>query len=75
VPFSFAQKQEGGFVHMKTYQVEIKKTLCMTVEIEAKNAEQAEAMVRAAYKNEDYILDAEHFTGVDFTTQEKEMDA
>ena len=49
---------------MKTYQVEIKETLCMTVEIEAKNAEQAETMVRIAYGNQDYILDAEHFTGV-----------
>ena len=60
---------------MKTYQVEIKETLCMTVEIEAENAQQAEAMVREAYQNEDYILDSEHFTGVEFTTQEKEMGA
>lgn len=60
---------------MKTYQVEIKETLCMTVEIEAENAQQAEAMVREAYQNEDYILDAEHFSGVEFSTQEKEMDA
>ncbi|WP_243120520.1 DpnD/PcfM family protein [Pelotomaculum sp. FP] len=55
--------------------MEIKETLCMTVEIGAKDAEQAEAIVRAAYKNEDYILDAEHFTGVDFSTHEKEMNA
>lgn len=47
----------------------------MTVEIGAKDAEQAEAIVRAAYKNEDYILDVEHFTGVDFSTHEKEMNA
>ncbi len=58
---------------MKTYQVEINETLCMTIEIKAKNAEQAEAIV--SYKNEDYILDADHFTGVDFITREKEMDA
>lgn len=32
-------------------------------------------MARAAYKKEDYTPDAEHFTGVDFTTREKEMDA
>jgi hypothetical protein len=31
-------------------------------------------MVREAYQNEDYILDAKHFSGVEFTTQEKEMD-
>ena len=55
--------------------MEIKETLCMTIEIKTKNARQAEAMVREAYQNEDYILDAEHFTGVHFTTQEKEMDA
>jgi len=47
----------------------------MTVEVKAKDAEQAAAMVQAAYKKEDYILDAEHFTGVDFITREKEMDA
>jgi len=31
---------------MKTYQVEIKETLCMTVEIEAENEQQAEEKVR-----------------------------
>ena len=60
---------------MRAFQVEIKETLCMTIEIKTKNVEQAEAMVRASYKNEDYILDAEHFTGEDFITWEKEMDA
>ncbi|MFZ5944013.1 MAG: DpnD/PcfM family protein [Bacillota bacterium] len=60
---------------MKTYQVEINETLCMTVEIEAENAQQAEAIVREAYNNEVYILDAEHFAGVEFTTQEKKIEA
>jgi len=60
---------------MKTYQVEIRETLCMIVEIEAENAQQAEAMVRQAYSNEEYILDAEHFTGVEFAVQEKEIEA
>jgi EAL domain-containing protein (putative c-di-GMP-specific phosphodiesterase class I) len=59
---------------MKTYQVEIKETLCMNVEIEAENAQQAEAMVQEAYNKQEYILDAEYFTGVEFTTQVKEMD-
>ena len=59
---------------MKTYQLEIKEVLCMTIEIEAKSVEQADAMARKAYRNENYILNAEHFTGVDFTTREKEMD-
>jgi hypothetical protein len=60
---------------MKTYQVEIKETLCMTVEIEAENAQQAESMVQEAYRNQEYILEAKHFTGVDFVTKEKEMNA
>ncbi|OPY60486.1 MAG: hypothetical protein A4E56_02655 [Pelotomaculum sp. PtaU1.Bin065] len=60
---------------MKTYQVEIKETLCMTVEIEAENAQQAEAMVRQAYSNEEYILDSEHFASVEFATWEKEIEA
>lgn len=60
---------------MKTYQVEIKETLCMTIEIEAENAYEAETMVRNAYNNQEYILDAEHFTGVDFSTEEKQMNA
>ncbi len=59
---------------MKTYQVEIKETLSMTIEIDAENAQQAEEMIREAYGNQEYILDAEHFTGVDFSTQEKEID-
>jgi hypothetical protein len=60
---------------MKTYQVEIKETLFMTVEIEAENAQQAEAMVQEAYSNEEYILDAEHFAGVEFAAREKEIEA
>lgn len=59
---------------MKTYQVEIKETLCMTVEIKAENKQQAEEMAREAYDNEEYILDAEHFTGVEFTALEKEIE-
>lgn len=59
---------------MKTYQVEIKETLSMTIEIEAKNAQQAEAMAQEAYSNQEYILGAEHFTDVDFITTEKEID-
>lgn len=60
---------------MKTYQVEIKETLCMTIEIEAENAQKAEAIVCNAYSNQEYILDAEHFIGAEFSTKEKEMDA
>lgn len=59
---------------MKTYQVKIKETLCMTVEVEAENSQQAESMVQEAYRNEEYILGAEHFTGVEFVAQEKEIE-
>lgn len=59
---------------MKTYQVEIKETLCMTIEIEAESAQQAEVMAQEAYSKEEYVLDSEHFTGVEFTAQEKEID-
>ncbi|GHU79381.1 hypothetical protein FACS1894191_2050 [Clostridia bacterium] len=59
---------------MKTFQVEITETLQMTVEVEAKDAAAAEAMVRAEYKKGDYILEAEHLTGLDFTTREKAME-
>lgn len=60
---------------MKTYKVKIKETLCMTVEIEAESMNQAEEIVQEAYNNEEYILDAEHFAGVEFTAQEKEIEA
>ncbi len=60
---------------MKTYQVEIKETLCMTVKIEAENVHQAETLVREAYNKEEYILDAEHFAGVEFAVREKEIEA
>lgn len=59
---------------MKTYQVEINETLSMTIEIQAENAQQAEELIREAYSNQEYILDAENFTDVDFITTEKEMD-
>ncbi|WHH59754.1 DpnD/PcfM family protein [Petroclostridium sp. X23] len=58
---------------MRTNQIGIKETLCMTIEIEADSEQQAEAMVRETYSNSDYILDVEHFTGVDFYRKGKEM--
>jgi len=60
---------------METYQVEIKETLCMIVEIDAENEQQAEEKIQQSYSNEEYILDTEHFTSVGFSTTEKEMDA
>jgi len=72
--FLLPKNQERRLRFMKTYQVEIKETLCMTVEIEAENELQAEEKVRQAYRNEEYILDSERFAGVEFIVKEKEME-
>jgi hypothetical protein len=68
-PFSFVQIKKGGISMKPLFDVEIKETLRMTVRVDADNAEQAEAIVRAEYDNCDYILDAEHFDGVEFNTR------
>lgn len=54
---------------MKTYQVEIREILAMTVEVEAENRQQEETMVWKRYKDCEYVLDADHFKGVKFTTR------
>ena len=51
---------------MKTYQVTITETLKMTVEIEAENRLEAEQMVSDNWRNSEYLLDADHFQGVEF---------
>ena len=51
---------------MKSYKVTITETLQLTVEIEANSCETAEKQAEAKWKNSDYILDAEHFKGVEF---------
>lgn len=53
---------------MKEYDIIITETLAMTVTVEAENAAQAREIVERGYKNSDYILDADHFQGVTFTT-------
>ena len=55
---------------LKTYAVTITETLSLTVNVQAETREEAEAEVVEKYHNEDYILDAEHFKGVEFTTKE-----
>lgn len=52
---------------MKEYVVRIKETLQMTVTVEAKSAAEAREKVERQYKDGDYILDADHFQGVEFT--------
>lgn len=60
---------------MKEYVVRIKETLQMTVTVEAATAADARDIVERRWKDGDYILDADHFQGVDFTVptrQERE---
>ena len=52
---------------MKEYDVKIKEILEMTVTVEAENAVQARELVERGYKRCDYVLNADHFTGVVFT--------
>lgn len=59
---------------MKEYDVVIKETLSMTVTVEADSAAQAREIAERNWKNEDYILDADHFKGVTFTTPPKNRD-
>lgn len=53
---------------MKEYDVKIRETLEMTVTVEAESAAQAREIVERGYKNSEYILDADHFQGVTFTS-------
>ena len=55
---------------MKSYKVTITETLQLTVEIEAASREEAERQAEANWKKSDYILDAEHFKGVEFKAKE-----
>jgi len=54
----------------KTYAVTITETLALTVKVEAESRDEAEAIVAESYHNEEYILDADHFKGVEFTSKE-----
>ena len=53
---------------MKTYKVTITETLQMEVEVEAPSRFEAALLVEKNWKNSDYILEADHFKGVTFTT-------
>lgn len=52
---------------MKEFDVKITETLEKTITVEAENREQAEEMIRQAYFDGEYILDADNFTKVDFS--------
>ncbi len=51
---------------MKAYEVTIHENLKMKVTVEAESAQSAEEIVKNRWKNGDYILDADNFTGVEF---------
>lgn len=53
----------------KEYEVNIRETLEMKVTIEATSREEAEAIVERNWKKSEYILDADHFTGVEFSAK------
>lgn len=51
---------------MKKYEVEIKETLKMTVQVEAETREQAEQEISERWRNSEFILDSECFQGAEF---------
>ena len=59
---------------MKEYNVVIKETLEMTVTVEAGSAAQAKDIVEQNWKNSEYVVDADSFTGVTFTVPPKNRD-
>lgn len=56
----------------RIYTVKIEETLARTVEIEARNALEAEEKIRNMYRNEDIILTSEDYFGTDFSVCENE---
>lgn len=56
---------------MKEYDVTITETSKMTVTVEADSPEEAEQKVSDNWHSSEYILDADHFTGVDFEARHK----
>jgi len=59
---------------VNTYKVEITETLKRTVEIEAENSDEAEEIAQCNWRNSEYILDADNFSGVDFKTVTREKE-
>ena len=57
---------------MKTYKVNIIETLQMEVEIEADSASAAKDLVERGWKDGNYVLDADNFKQVNFTSRSAE---
>lgn len=60
---------------MKEFEVNITETLQKTITVEADSREEAERMAEDMWRDADIVLDAEDFTGVEFTGNEgKDID-
>ena len=54
---------------LREYEVNIRETLQMKVKVEAESRTEAEDVVSRNWRGGEYILDADCFTGVDFTAK------
>lgn len=59
---------------MKKYTVTIIETLKKTIEVEAKSRIEAEQHVMDRWRNGEFILDADSFTGVNFKAVQQELE-
>lgn len=59
---------------MNEYDITIRKTLEMTVTVEAESREEARQIVADRWKNSEYILDADNFKDVEFTPRGRSRD-
>lgn len=57
---------------MKHYKVRIVETLVMNVDVEAESAGEAEQIVSDRWRDSEYLLDADNFSGVEFEAREDE---
>lgn len=58
---------------MKEFKVRITETLQKDVYVEAKDAQSAVEQAKKNYKEQDYILDGDNFTGVEFEIVDLEV--
>ena len=57
---------------LKHYKVRIVETLVMNVDVEAESAGEAEQIVSDRWRDSEYLLDADNFSGVEFEAREDE---
>lgn len=67
---SSAEQKKEALNEIKEFDVTIIETLKMTVTVEANSLEEAKQLVSDNWHNQDYILDADNFTGVEFEAKE-----